>query len=202
MFLNRFNLLLRCICFDNWHTRDERKLIDKFTVVSEIWDIFLRNASHVFIPGKYVTADEQLVGYHGRIPEHTCIPSKPWKYSLKIFWLVRLPLAMDLSATAYGGKVGNCVHHNLAEDVVKKVLEPWYETGRNVCTDNYFMSYNIAQQLLQENLTFLGTVRRRLQEIPLTLRQNAEWYSSKFVFNHFDGICLIAYTKPSGTNNQ
>ena len=41
MSLNRFKLLLRCLRFDNWHARDEGKLVDKFAAVSETRDIFL-----------------------------------------------------------------------------------------------------------------------------------------------------------------
>ena len=36
MLLNRIKLLLQCICFDNWHTRKQRKIDDKFAAVSEI----------------------------------------------------------------------------------------------------------------------------------------------------------------------
>ena len=41
MSLIRFKLLLRCLGFDNWHTREERKVHNKFAAVAEIWDIFL-----------------------------------------------------------------------------------------------------------------------------------------------------------------
>ena len=68
MSLNRIKLLLRCIRFDNWHTREQRKIDDKFAAVSEIWEIFLRNARCIYIPGDCITVDEQLVGYRGRIP--------------------------------------------------------------------------------------------------------------------------------------
>ena len=122
-----------------------------------------------------------------------CLPSKPRKYGIKIFWACESNTGYGLNAIAYGGKEGNRVHHNLAQDVVMKLLEPWYGTGRDVCTDNYFTSYSLTQQLLQENLTILGTVRRHRREIPLTLRQKTELYSSQFVFNHSDGICLVAY---------
>ena len=76
MFVNRFKLLLRCLRFDNWHTRDERKLVDKFAAVSEKWDIFLRNTRRVCISGKCIIVYEQLVGYRVRIHGSTYMPSK------------------------------------------------------------------------------------------------------------------------------
>ena len=81
---------------------------------------------------------------------------KALKYGLKILWTCESTTGYGLNAIAYSGKEGNCLHHSLAQDVVIKVLEPWYGTERDVCTDNYFTSYSLAQQLLQDNLTILG----------------------------------------------
>ena len=85
MSLVRFKFLLRCLRFDNWHTREERKVHNKFAAVAEIWDIFLINMRRAYIPDDCITVDEKLVRYRGRIPDRTYIPSKPRKYGLKIF---------------------------------------------------------------------------------------------------------------------
>ena len=34
--LNYFKLLLQYLCFDNWHTHDEQKLVDKFAATSKM----------------------------------------------------------------------------------------------------------------------------------------------------------------------
>ena len=112
MSLNRFKLLLQCFCFDNWHRRDERKPVDKFAAVSEIWDVFLRNARLVYIPEECITVDEQLVGYRVRIPKRTYTPSKPRKFGLKMFWACESSTDYELNAIAYGGKERNRVHDN------------------------------------------------------------------------------------------
>ena len=185
--------MLRCIRFDNWHTREQRKIEEKFAAVSEIWEIFLRNARRIYIPGKGITVDKQLVGHRGRIPGRTYIPFKPRKYGLKIFWACESNTGYRLNAIAYDGKEVNRVHHNFAQDIVLKVVETWYGTGRDICTDNYFTSYTLANQLLQQNLTLLGTVRRHRRVILLVLQQKDELYRSKFVFIYGDRICLVAY---------
>ena len=68
MSLNRFKCFLRCIRFDNWHTREQRKVDDKFAAVSEIRNIFLENVRLSYVPDDCTTVDEQLVGCRGRIP--------------------------------------------------------------------------------------------------------------------------------------
>ena len=77
MSLVRFKFFLRCLQFDNWHTRKERKVHNKFAAVAEIWDIFLINLRRAYSPDDCITIDEQLVGHGGRIPGRTYIPSKP-----------------------------------------------------------------------------------------------------------------------------
>ena len=161
MFLVGFKFLLRCFRFDNWHTQEERKVHNKFAAVAEIWDIFLINLRRSYIPDDRITVDEQLVGYCGRIPNRTYIQSKPQKYGLKIFWTWEPSSGYVLNDIPYGGKEGDQVHRNLAQDNVMRLLEPYFGTGRDVCTDNFFTSYDLAKLLLQENLTLLGIRRHR-----------------------------------------
>ena len=77
--LNRLELLLRCLCVDNWHTRDERKRVDKFATISKIWHIFLRNARRVYIPGECITASPLMNSLLDTVEEflgeHICLPS-------------------------------------------------------------------------------------------------------------------------------
>ena len=86
------------------------------------------------------TVNEQLVGYRGRIPCRTYMLSKPKKYGQKIFWLCK-------SSTGYVtyGEKGDQVHRNLGQNIVLRLLRPYYGTGRNVCTDNFFTNYNLCK---------------------------------------------------------
>ena len=73
-------------------------------------------------------------------------------------------------------------------------------TRRDTCTDNYFNSYTLANQLLQQDLTILGTLRRHRREVPLVLRQKDKLLKSKFVFGHQGGICMVAYQAKRNKN--
>ena len=115
MSLCRMQFLIRCIRFDNWHTGEERKPLNKFAAVSEVREIFLKNIRRVYIPNESITVDEQLIGYRGRIPGRTYMPSKPRKYGLKIFWACESSTGHALNAMAYSGREGNRVHRNLGQ---------------------------------------------------------------------------------------
>ena len=133
------------------------------------------------------------MGYRGRIPGRTYMPSKPRKYGLKIFWVCESITGYTLNAIAYGGKEGDQVHRNLDHDIVLRLLEPYYGTGRDVCTDNFFTSYNLAKLLLEKILTIFGTIKNHCRSIPHFLNNRMELYSSTFLYNHDDGVCLVAY---------
>ena len=76
---------------------------------------------------------------------------------------------------------------------VMKLVEPYFEIGRDVCMDNFFITYNFAKLLLEKKLTLLGTVRRQRRDVPRSMVNKMELCNSKFVYNHQDGICLVAY---------
>ena len=193
MSLNRFKCFLRCVRFDNWHTLEQRKINDKFAAISEIWGLFLGSIQRVYLPDDCITVDEQLVGYRGRIPGRTYMPSKPRKYELKIFCACESSIGYALNAIAYGGKEGDQIHRNLGQDIVLRFLEPYYETGRDVCTDNFFTSYDLAKLLPEKCLTIFGTIRNHRREMSHSLNNRMELYSSTFLYNHHDDVCLVAY---------
>ena len=83
----------------------------------------------------------------------------------------------------------------------KLFVQPWYGAGRDICNDNYFTSYTLANQFLQQNLTLLGTVRQLRSKVPQVLRQKDKLYKSKFVSNHGNRICLVDY-QTKEKNNQ
>ena len=81
-----------------------------------------------------------------------------------------------------------------------RLLEPYFGTGKDVCTNNFFASYKLAKLLPQENLTLLETIRKHRREVPGSLNRKMEIYSSKFLFNHMNGICLVAYQAKKNKN--
>ena len=54
MALRRFKFLLRCLRFDNYHTREQRRQENKFAAVEEIWRLFLLTLRRFYIPGEAI----------------------------------------------------------------------------------------------------------------------------------------------------
>ena len=105
------------------------------------------------------------------------MPSKSRNYGLKIFWASESSTGYALNAITYSGKEGDQVHQNLGQDIVLRLLEPYYGTGRDVCTDNFFTSYNLTKLLLEE-FNYIRNNKKSLQrnstflELKLNLLKN------------------------------
>lgn len=192
----RFKQFLRCLRFDNILTRQQRQMTDRLAAIRDVWELFISTLRRHYVPEENITVDEQLVGYRGKVPGRTYIPSKPKKYGVKIFWACEAASGFVLNGIIYTGRQpGQAVEHELGKNVVLELLRPYFRSGRNVVTDNFFTSYNLAKELASHDLTLLGTIRKHRREIPAFLKDTRSLpeYSSRFVFQHDDAITLVAY---------
>jgi len=191
---NRFKTFLRLLRFDNYRTRRQRIPNDRLAAISEVWNLFLGSLRRVYIPGPILTVDEQLLGYRGRVPGRTYMPSKPRKYGLKIFWLCEAGTGFALNGMVYTGRGENePVHHNLGQDVVLKLAQPYFGSHRQVVTDNFFTSHRLAVALLRHGLTILGTLRKHRKEVPTILREKRPQFTSLFIYDLENKITLVSY---------
>ena len=76
------------------------------------------------------------------------MPFKPGKYELKIFWACKTSAGYTLYAITYNGK-GDQLYRNLGQDIVFRLLEPYYQTGRDVCSDNFLPVIMLQNQWLK-----------------------------------------------------
>ena len=80
-----------------------------------------------------------------------------------------------LDGEIYLGRKGSTpAEKNQAQRVVTQLVQPHYNSGRNVTCDNFFTSLSLAEVLYENGLTLLGTLRKNRKEIPkefLSLRR-------------------------------
>ena len=113
------------------------------------------------------------------------MPSKSRKYGIKIFWACEAQSGFALNAWIYTEKGREGGHKHLGKDVVLKFVEQFSGSGREIVTDNFFTSHELAVNLLQMNLTLLGTIRNHRREIlEEILNKNGPAESSLFAFDH------------------
>lgn len=189
--LSRFTIICKFLRFDDRATREDRRMRDKLAAIRDIWEIFVQRCRSCYIPGSNCTIDEQLVGFRGHCPFRVYMSSKPDKYGIKVWWLCDSATGYAFNGQVYLGRVGNLPEVGLAGRVVHDLCRPLYNTGRNITMDNFFSSVPLAETLLNENLTVLGTLRANKAQIPPQFQKDnrRELHSSLFGFTRNTSLC-------------
>nr|CAH7721808.1 unnamed protein product [Callosobruchus chinensis] len=159
---NRIRFLLRSLRFDNVNTRTQRSKTDKLAPIRDFLTDFISKSQRSYNIGEYVgSISRSLLIYpvHGK---------KPAKYGLKIYAMCDSQTYYTYNLEIYCGiqKDGPYVCSNKPFDLVKRLVKPLEKSNRNITTDNYFSSIQLADYLLTVGLTFLGTLRKNKAEIP------------------------------------
>ena len=195
--LKRFQYLTEHLCFDHIMSREARKDAgDKLALFSEMFKIFHENCRKNYELSEFVTIDEYLRGFHGKVSFKQYMPKKPAKYGLKLFPICDAKTAYCWDALFYTGKDSNASKNmHLAQKIVTDLTKPLRNTGRNITTDNRFTSFPLARELLLNNLTLLGTLKKNKKEIPkdLIVKKKRDLGSSEFRDFDNNSITLVAY---------
>jgi Transposase IS4 len=193
MGIRRFIDIYRFLRFDDKSTRSERRAIDKLAPIRDVWEILQATLPVLYIPDANLTVDEQLYPFQGRSPFRQYIPSKASSYGHKVWWICCSKTSYPLKGEMYLGKEPGKTTKNIGAGVVHRLSEPWKNTGRNIVMDNFFTSIPLAQQLLVEKTTIIGTLKKNKVEIPAEIKQakGRVKFSSIFCFNDF--LTMVSY---------
>lgn len=195
----RFKMLSRYLTFDNLLTRQAECVNDpKFFKCREMLEHVRQKCLRAYEPSAHLSVDECLYSFRGRCSFKQYMPKKPAKYGLKFWQLVDSSNQYLCNFNVYTGKEGKEVTKNLGEKVTLKLVEPFNNSGRNVSTDNYFTSSQLADRLWERNITLVGTIKHGRREVisqafPSTKR---EVLSSDFYFSQHQ--TLISYVPKKG----
>lgn len=203
MSIQRFRFLLRVIRTDDKNTRDQRRETDKLAPIRKIFDSFVQNCQKHYTISEYATIDEKLEAFRGRSNLKQYIPSKPNKYGIKIFALVDAKMYYSYNLEVCVGRQpeGRFQKSNDPKSVVLRMIEPITKTGRNITVDNWFTSYELMNELLQNHkLTLVGTLRKNKRELPpgFVNTKHRPVNSSMFAFQK--DKTLVSYVPRKGKN--
>ncbi len=81
---------------------------------------------------------------------------------------------------------------------VKELSRPFHGTRRNITVDNYFSSILLFDDMLRENITMVGTLRKNKPEIPPVFLERKTTGSSLFAFDSTKS--LVSYSQTEKRN--
>ncbi|KAK3778106.1 hypothetical protein RRG08_062802 [Elysia crispata] len=114
-----------------------------------MWDDLNTNLGREYLPGPCLTVDEQLMPWRGRCSFLQYLPSKP--------------------GDPYLGRKGRpsaAGEKNIGRNTAIRLIEPYFGSGRNLTTDNFFIDKVLSYHLLKNGVTLVGTVRRDKRFLP------------------------------------
>ncbi|XP_053946583.1 piggyBac transposable element-derived protein 4-like [Anastrepha ludens] len=190
--LKTFKKISRVIRFDNRETRSERRSLDKFAPIRDLWNQWVEILPKLYNPTENVTIDEQLVAFRGRCPFRQYMPAKPAKYGIKFWVLWDSTTSYVWNLQPYTGKaIGRTPEKNQGIRVALDLIEGL--KGHNLTTDNFFTSYQLAQKLLEKRITIVGTIRKNKPELPPDLVNIKRRPLNSSIFAFTEQTTLVSY---------
>lgn len=166
---------------------------DKFATFRDFWELININLLKHYIPGKTLTIDEQLVPFRGRVSFLQYIPSKPDKYGMNIFWVCDSSNSYPLKRIPYLGQEGPNRGKNLGQRCVEELCIPFENSNRTITFDNFFTSFELAQNLLKVGLTSVGTLRKNKRCIPPAFLPHRHRVIESNLFGFRKNMTLVSY---------
>lgn len=186
----RFSALLQHLSFDDRETREERRATDRFCLQRDFLDRFNAELHRHFRPSECLTLDESLVRFRGRCSFRMYVKNKPGKYGILLRTLADASYRCMVKVWPYSGqpealeRAPAGVHFDSIPAMVSHMVQEQAGSGRNITMDRFFTSTTVAENLLADRLTIVGTIDRR-RRMPAELKEprGREAGSSLFAYN-------------------
>ncbi|KAF0299734.1 PiggyBac transposable element-derived protein 4 [Amphibalanus amphitrite] len=157
--------------YANRTTREERQRKDEFSAIREVIgdSEFNETLTRHYNPSDCITVDETLRSFRGRCGFITFMPNKSSKYGLLIRDLADDRSRYMLRMLPYAGVAQDPdpdLHVTGAASIVKHLVAPFKNSGRNVTADRFYTTIALCEELLEQNLTHVGTAQANRLDLP------------------------------------
>lgn len=197
----RFATLLIALRFDNPEDREDRKKENSVAAINEFFDMFVRNCQNSYVVGATTCVDEMLVGFRGRCSFKMYIPSKPEKYGIKVMSLTDARTHYFYNAYIYAGKDSDGRGLTVDEKKMNKptqsvirLAKSLFQSNRNITADNWFSSIELAEYLLKNKITFVGTLKKNKRELPPEFLPTKGRKIGETIYGFTKNITILSHT--------
>ena len=209
---NRFKFLLQFLQFDDKDTRPARWDGDKYAAIRIFFEQVNAQNAKMRGPSTYLSVDETLYPYRGKIGIKQYNPAKPAKYGLLYRSLCDAEVPYTYYTLPYNGKPDRPDNEyyvtgtdEYTKYLVTKFLVHNKIAGRNISLDRYFTSVTLAKWCLEKRISIVGTMKIGRMGIPkeMIALTDREEKSTKYCYSEDNKILLTSYVdkKASGKKN-
>ena len=194
----RFAQFLRLLRFDERATREERRSTDKLAAIREITEMFAANFRQYYTISPFITIDEMLSKFRGKCPFRVYMKTKPGRYGMKIWTMCDSQSRYCGNIQVYLGKQTVAPEKGQGQRVVKDLAQHVVWSGRNITVDNFFTDLKLAEYLLMEKTTLVGTMRKSKTDIPMSMMPDRQREEKSSIFGFTDSATLVSYVPKKG----
>lgn len=134
--------------------------------MSHVWE----NCRKCYNPGANIIVDERLFPTKARCPFTQFMKDKPDKFGIKFYLAVDLDSKYVLNGFPFTGRDDHQKDQPAGERVVLRLMEPYFNGGYTVTTDNFFTGLSLAVALKEKNITLIGTANKQRRWLPETAK--------------------------------
>ena len=84
----------------------------------------------------------------------------------------------------------------VSDHVVMKLAEPHLKKGKNIITDNYFISVKLANFLKSKNTSLLGTLNKNRREVPCEIKNMRDKQYATKLYKSKNFLLAVYQGKP------
>ena len=134
---------------------------DKLYKVQEFITRIIENFSSNYMMGCYISINESLIPFKGRLPYCQFIPSKRARFSIKCWMLANATNSFVSWFCVYTGRDANAVPDvPLSTRVVRQLVEGLENLNHHLYVDNFYTSPDLFKWLLERGINACRTVRK------------------------------------------
>lgn len=98
-----------------------------------------------------------------------------------------------MNGLIYTGKSTTSRDINQGERVVKDLIAPYRESGRNISMDNFFTTLPLAKHLLSWNLIIVRTLKKNKKHIPAEMQTSKDREEFTILFGFHEKVTICSY---------
>lgn len=117
-----------------------------------------------------ICIDESMIPFRGRVVFRQYVPSKRYKYGIKIFKLC-LKGGYTWNFKVYAGKERIPRGQLSSSNTVMELVRPLLGEGCILCTDNLNTSVSLAHELNENQTHLVGTLRKKRKMNPKSVEK-------------------------------
>ena len=169
-----FNQIISCTRFQEivrvtrFNEARRARAPDKLQPIQKVFMMWNDTLLDTFVPGLYLTMDEQLLAFCGRCPFRQYILFTLGKHGIKIWTVCDSATKYVRKIDIYKGKEPQKLQNsNLGCKVVMHLPEPFKKSRRKITYDNFFTGLELGRKSLKDRLIILvGIIRKNRKEPP------------------------------------